>query len=141
MIASASAAFTAHTTKPMPHTPASDASSSTGGLFHCDAPNRPQGPPRYSIERAISPVTHAAVIATTAKAAERPRPPSHATHPHGIHESPRTSAMGISPGPTFGTSQWAIAMKKPVPPHHARIPASRAVGAANTRSSRGTSAT
>jgi hypothetical protein len=88
-----------------------------------------------------SAITHA--LGNTATAASVPRSVTGAdsrrcaAHPHGTHNAASPTASTASNGPALGSSQYCVASTYPERPHHARIPPSRAVGAARTTSRSG----
>ena len=92
-------------------------------------------------DRTASASTHA--LGNTATAASVPRSVIEsrqqrcAAHPHGTHNAPSAAASTASRGPALGSSQYCVTSTYPASPHHARIPPSRAVGAARTTSSSG----
>src|SRR5829696_1204082 len=64
-----------------------------------------------------------------------------ASQPTGSQQRPSSMARGTMNGPTTGNRKALTARKKPVPPSHARTPASGPEGAAMARASSGASPT
>src|SRR6187399_1845347 len=58
-ITTAIAVFDAAITKLVSQTPPSEAEASVAGWFHCDAPSKVHGPPRFGNDRTASAVTQA----------------------------------------------------------------------------------
>ena len=115
------------------------------GWFHCDPPSNAHGPPRLCQDRTASAITQA--LGNTVTAANM-RPvvtgPDNSrcvAHPHGTHNAPMPAAITASSGPVAGSSQYCVDSTNPARPNHARTPPSRAVGAARTTSSSGTTPT